>query len=692
MRNRVKYYRIVATFWITFLCLLGISDQSLGDISVPSIISNHAVFQRSEKTRIWGKGTQPSEQVKVSIGNITRETKVDQTGNWQVELDTTKLPEGPFELVIQGTNKLVIADVLIGEVWVCSGQSNMDRRMDLTENFEEEVKNSANNRLREFHVYSKTKDGLEPQDDCNGKWQIASPETTPSITAVGYYFAKEVIQTINKPVGLIHSSVPGTPVEEWMTPESVAKDASLIPTRDKILKEIAENPAKRQAYIAGTHEWEKKHSRTDQPTPDPTIYYGETISPAEWKTIQLPGKLVDQGLPDSGIFWLRKEIDFDAPINNQTWIDIITPGGYETIYWNQQQIVSIKPENMQVPTGARRYWVPKQHIRSGKNVIAIRLHSPMGSAGITGELKRFVAGPISLQGDWLARVQAEFPPIDAALAATYPENPKAPPAAPSRLYNGYIAPVAKSTIRGVLWYQGEANAARGFQYRTTFPGLISGWREKWGHEMPFYFCQLAPIQAKKPQPAESNQSEIRESQLMTLSLPKTGMAVLLDIGETNDIHPRNKKDVGLRLAKIALAKDYGQKIEYSGPIYQSMKIEGDKIRLKFNHIGSGLYAKPLPAEYKLKSTDETGLPLVRNSPNSELEGFSICGQDEKWVWADAKIEGDTIVVWSTSIKNPVAVRYAWADNPTCNLYNKDGLPASSFRTDDFKPKTINNRY
>ncbi|MGC4005069.1 MAG: sialate O-acetylesterase [Pirellulales bacterium] len=501
-QKRLKKSCFTRKIGLMMLVMSGVAQTARAAVTVPSIISNHAVFQKSEKTRIWGKGTQPNEVVKVSIGDVKQETKVDSAGNWLIELNTSKLGEGPFDLTIEAANKIVVSDVLLGDIWVCSGQSNMDRRMDLTENFEEEVKNSANNRLRHFHILSKSKDGLQPQDDCTGKWEIAGPETTPGFTAVGYYFAKQLIQTLDRPVGLVHGSVPGTPAEEWMTPESVDKDPNLTPTRDKVLAEIAGNPAKRQAYIDGTHQWESQYQRADQPTTDPAIYNGKQVDTSDWKKVTLPGKLSDAGLPDSGIVWLRKEITIDGPIGNSTWIDIINPGGYETIYWNEKQVVSIKPENMQVPTGARRYFVQKQYINEGKNVIAIRLHSPMGDAGITGDVKRFVAGPVSLQGEWLAKVQTAFPPLDPKILSTYPENPKAPQSATSRLFNGYIAPVVNSTIRGVIWYQGEANVVRGYQYRTTFPELIQGWRDKWGFEMPFYYCQLANISAKKNIPGD----------------------------------------------------------------------------------------------------------------------------------------------------------------------------------------------
>ena len=258
----------------------------------------------------------------------------------------------------------------------------------------------------------------------------------------------------------------------------------------------------------------------------------------------------------------------------------------------------------------------------------------------------------------------------------------------SLLFNAMIHPVLPYAIKGVIWYQGEGNTVRSWQYRTAFPLLITDWRAQWKQgDLPFYYCQLAPFEAKQSQPVENAWAELREAQSATLKLPKTGQAVLIDIGEANDIHPRNKKDVGERLAKIALAKDYGKDIPFSGPVYQSFKVEGGGIRLNFTHTDGGLVARPLPSTYDVQTLTGTTAPLVRNSPNSDLEGFAICGDDRKWVWADAKIEGDTILVCSAKVPAPIAVRYAWAGNPTCNLYNGAGLPASPFRTDDFPATT-----
>ena len=317
----------------------------------------------------------------------------------------------------------------------------------------------------------------------------------------------------------------------------------------------------------------------------------------------------------------------------------------------------------------------------------------MSPAKLTGGMK---AGTNSLDGEWLARAEYEFPALDAKALASAPK----PPASvlgemncPSSIFNGMIAPILPYAIRGVIWYQGENNCRRAYQYRTAFPLMISGWRKQWNQgDFPFYFCQLANHLGKKPTPDESTWAELRDAQSVALKLPNTGQAVLVDVGESADIHPRNKKDAGERLALIALAKDFGKSLPYSGPVFDSLKIEGHKAILTFRHTDGGLIAKPLAATYDVSSKANMTAPLVRNSPNSQLEGFAICGQDKQWVWADAKIEGDKVVVTSDKVAVPVAVRYAWADNPTCNLYNGANLPASPFRTDDFPAVTLDAKY
>ena len=276
---------------------------------------------------------------------------------------------------------------------------------------------------------------------------------------------------------------------------------------------------------------------------------------------------------------------------------------------------------------------------------------------------------------WMSREAIEadpdFKPIADRIVKPDANPPPKPgdPNVPTVLYNAMIRPLIPFAMRGAIWYQGESNAGRSYQYRKLFPALISDWRKNWGEgDFPFLFVQLANFMARKPDPSESGWAELREAQSMTLGVPKTGQAVIIDIGEERDIHPKNKQDVGRRLALAAGAVAYGKKIEYSGPVYESKTVEGGKVRLKFTHVGKGLGAK-----------------------GDKLTGFAVAGEDKKFAWADAKIDGNAVVVWSDKVPAPAALRYAWADNPECNLYNKEGIPASPFRTDDWPGVTINNK-
>ena len=340
-----------------------------------------------------------------------------------------------------------------------------------------------------------------------------------------------------------------------------------------------------------------------------------------------------------------------------------------------------------------------EDVKVGKNILAIRLYEPTRPAVFpadTGGPRAGSGGSIKLEGEWLAKTEYEFPAIPAEKLAAAPQPLVIPPSpihVASFLFNGMVRPIIPYAIRGVIWYQGEANTSRAYQYRTTFPLLISDWRKQWNQgDFPFYFCQLPIYRPKASMPGESGWAELREAQSLALKLPNVGQAVTIDVGETGNLHPRNKKDVGERLALIALAKDYGKAIPFSGPVYDSMKVESGKAILSFLHTDGGLTAKPLPETDVVSSLTNETATLVRNSPNSQLEGFAICGEDRNWIWSDAKIDGDNVIVWSDKVPSPLAVRYAWADNPTCNLTNGSGLPASPFRTDDFPPVTLKGRY
>ncbi|TSA37112.1 MAG: sialate O-acetylesterase [Verrucomicrobiaceae bacterium] len=486
---------------------------ALADVQLPSIISDHMVLKKGSKIPIWGKA-EPGEAVKVTLGDASAKATADSSGKWIASLDLSESKAGPFTLNIAGKNQIAVNDVLVGEVWLASGQSNMAFMLSAAIDAEKEIANSANPQIRQFRV--DRAEAAEPADNCKGAWAVAGPETTPTFSAVAYFFAKRLQKELGKPVGIINSSVGGTPCEAWTSPQAI-----------------------------------------------------DTVP----------------------------------------------------------------------------------HLKEARETA-------------------------------LNALKSAEPPADAKQAAKKKNG--RPHSEPSCLFNGMINPVIPYALSGAIWYQGEANATRSWQYRTAFPLMITDWRTQWKQgDFPFYFCQLANFDKNKlPELADSPWAELREAQTLALKLPNTGQAVLIDLGEKGDIHPRNKQPAGDRLAIIALANQYGRKIPFSGPVFQSKKVEGDKIRLKFSHTDGGLVAKPLPATINVATKSGKTEPLVRRSPNSELEGFAIRGDDKTWVWADAKIDGDSVVVWSDKVPKPVDVRYAWADYPVCNLYNKADLPACPFRTDE----------
>jgi sialate O-acetylesterase len=664
------------------------------DVRLPSIISEHMVLAKSESVPIWGEAD-ANEEVTITLDGKTARTRADSDGKWMVRLNLKESAAGPFQLVVQGKNEIRVPDVVVGVVWLASGQSNMEFSLKAASGGEDEIARPENPGLRQFRVEKAARS--QPACDCKGKWVIAGPKTAGDFTAVGYYFGKRLQETLKAPVGIINASWGGTFSEAWTSIDGINQVEDLKKAEQLRRKLLAEYPAKRKAFVTELDAWLHTTQREDKPTPHPELFAGEKVSPTEWTSVNFPGKIAGAGLPSSGAVWLRKEVDVpEAAVGHgeafKVLLGVVT--GFEQAYWNGTK-VSETPYSKYPGEGHVRYFeIPPDRVRVGTNTLAVRIYAPVAPPEIVTSSERFWAGPVSLVGRWFAKAEYEFPPLEAKVLATVPQAPPRPPSMEAgAIFNGVISPIIPYGIDGVIWYQGESNAGRAYDYRVAFPLLIKDWRQKWQQpELPFYFCQLPNARPKSAAPTESEWAELRESQSLALPLPATGQAVLIDLGESEDYHPRNKRDVGERLARLALAKQYQQSIAFSGPVFESMKVEGDKIRLKFRHVEGGLAARALPATYDVVGKLKKTAPLVRNSPESELEGFSICEADRRWVWADAKIEGDTVVVWSKKASHPIAVRYAWADNPTCNLENRAGLPASPFRTDDFPAITAKNHF
>jgi sialate O-acetylesterase len=456
---------------------------------------------------------------------------------------------------------------------------------------------------------------------------------------------------------------------------------------------VADYPAQKQNFVDAYAAWLRANGREDRLCPEPAQFAGEGLPAEGWDRIRLPGKIS----PATGVIWIRKNIEVsDAVLSNgqDFKVSLGRLEGFEQVYWNGAKVWETPYEKYPGEGYTRYFPIPKQLLRAGMNTIAVRIFAPSISPATVIDPDAFKAGPVSLAGDWLAKTEYAFPPVSPALLANVPKSPVRPPEVlASSIFNGIVNPLTSYGVAGVLWYQGESDAGRAYEYRTALQLLIEDWREKWKRsDLPFYICQLPGFGPKKSSPGESELSEVRESQLVASKLPNTAMAVLVDLGEAKDNHPRNKSDVAERLLRVVLAKEYGKKLVYSGPVYESMSVEKNQIRIRFRHTDGGLAARPVPAVYDVSTLLGQTAPLVRNSPQSQLEGFQICGEDRRWIWGDARIDGQSVVVWSSKVPEPIAVRYAWADNPTVNLFNGAGLPAAPFRTDDFPALTAKNHF
>jgi sialate O-acetylesterase len=688
-------------------------SSAYADVKLPRIISNHMVLQKSDKTAIWGWAA-PDEDVTVTLDTQTSATKADVDGKWKVKLDLSKTGQGPFELTVAGKNKIVVSDVLVGQVWVAGGQSNMELPLLGTLGSVEEIAHCANPLLRQYFVPHSEQ--AQPKDDsAGGTWVVAGPSVAGSgfYSAVAYYYAKKLQTELKVPVAIVQSTFGGTSIEQWISSEGFDPDPDLKAAKDASVQSWAAFVDARKKYPDLFNQWLDQTNRQDKSTANPADFAGMDIPTTDWTSIPLPGTVTGAGLPPAGTYWLRKDVTLTAAQTappNGKGLELVYLSGandYESIYWNGEKVVQYRPQDRTLPTlyTFRRFSIPPKMLKEGRNVLAIRLFSPIQAPEVNGNHTPhptgLEVGAPPLDGNWLAKAESSLPVLDAAGLAAVPVDPgiayKLVVAKnayeTTQLYNGMINPIIPYTTTGFIWYQGESNAGRAYQYRTTFQLLIKDWRAKWGlGDIPFYFCQLAAFDGASRIPADNAWAEVRESQSLALKLPNTGQAILIDIGEGN-IHPRDKKDVGDRLALIALANTYGKKISYSGPVYDSSKIENDKIRISFQHTDGGLVAKPLSEVGKPYYVDNPAkvVPPPRN-PKCELQGFAICGADHKYVWADAVIDGTTVVVSSPDVPQPVAVRYAWDGAPTCNLYNGADLPASPFRTDDFPLSTANAAY
>lgn len=508
----------------SFFCV----TASFAQVKLPAVFSNDMVLQSGKPVKIWGTAA-AGERVTVSFGKQKKQTKANETGNWQVVLNNLTASAEPASMVITASNNITIKNILVGEVWICSGQSNMDMTVAKEDRYwcgvfnEDEEVAAANYPLIRVFDTDFTPSAT-PQNNVTGKWETVSPQTIGHLSAVAYFFARAVQHKMKVPIGLITTAYGASTAEAWVREEALVKEAVCKPLVDSFKRKLEK-------------------------------YLTDTAAKIKYAAAQEKWKLAADSAKAAG----------------------------------------------------------KNPPRSPRNPDPVR---DQHNASV--------------------------------------------------LWNGMVKGLVPYSIRGALWYQGESNSPTAKIYRQIMETLITDWRQQWGQgNFPFLYVQLANIgKTYDSLPAKGGSEAVkREAQLLNLSIPNTAMAVAIDNADPtdmNNVHPKNKQEIGRRLALAALATTYNEKIVYSGPIYDKMEISGSSIKLYFNHTGSGLITK-----------------------GAGLKGFAIAGADKKFVWATAKIESNTVTVSSSGITNPVAVRYGWGNNPPTSLYNKENLPASPFRTDSF---------
>ncbi len=640
---------------ILFLCF---ALSTSAKIELPAIFTDNMVLQQQTDAPIWGKAT-PKKTIEIitSWDKKSYTITAGENGKWKTFL-RTPAAGGPYTISISDGKKIELKNVLIGEVWICSGQSNMEMPLagwGKVNNYKEEIEAANYVNIRLLQVDKKT--STTPKDDLsveNGGWQVCSPATIAGFSSTAYFFGRNLNQNLgNTPIGLINTSWGGTIAEAWTSAESLEN----MPDFREEIKNIKNTNIEKQQQVL--EEWDKQFESADSGIKNGTaIWAANNFNDSDWKTMNLPCMWEENGLPGlDGIVWFRKEISIRPDMQGKDLeLSIGVVDDNDITYFNGVQVGATIGYGID-----RKYRIPKKLVKEGKAIITIRVTDTGGGGGFDSPaqnmyIKSDNSGTISLASGWKYKVA-----VDTRNLAPKPKSLNDPNRV-SVLYNAMIHPIVPFAIKGAIWYQGEANAGRAYQYRELLPLMIRDWRKQWNQDFPFYLVQLASFMEIQKEPSQSGWAELREAQLQTLHLDNTGMAVTTDIGDAKDIHPKNKQDVGIRLALAARANTYKQNIVYSGPIYQSYQIEGNKIRISFSHTDKGLKGKN----------------------NETLKGFAITGSDHQFHWAEAVIDGNEIVVSSPKVAFPVAVRYAWANNPIGNLFNGAGLPASPFRTDDWK--------
>lgn len=632
------------------ILLFLIMPVTSAQLSVAKVFSDHMVLQRGIDIPVWGTADAAS-RITLELGDIRVETKTDQDKNWEVRLPRMEAG-GPYTLQIyesEHPERLIrFTDVLVGDVWLASGQSNMEFQVQQSNHAVKEIAGARYPGIRFFKVpHTKS---LRPETELtSGSWKVCDTSTVKDISAVAYFFARKIHTDQRIPVGIVQTTWGGTPVEAWTSREM------LLSSSISAGRVIADDSLTAQHFIKDSLDlirfWDivlNIKNETDKRIPKPGF------DDSDWPQLDMPKTFRDWGMPFyEGIVWLRKSIMVSSDmIGKDLTLNLGLPEMNYSLYFNGTPICSMvwnaNPSHV--------YTIPAELVNKGENIISVRMAVLWGGGGFNPPADSMYLTDgnkkIPLTGNWKYRKGLE-PDIPKIYNYQY---------FPTFLFNAMVNPLIPYGIKGFIWYQGEANDTAALHYRTLFPMMINDWRIRWKQGyLPFLYVQLPNFKAIQEDPSESDWAELREAQAMTLCLPHTGMVCTIDLGEADNIHPRNKQDVAKRLVLVANKVAYGESILASGPRFRDFSMEGSTIRIRFTETGSGLMIKD----------------------GKKLLGFAVAGKDQEFHWAEAKIVGDEVLLTCKEVEKPIAVRYAWADNPVCNLYNRDGLPAVPFRTDSW---------
>lgn len=642
-------------FFLFSSLLVGAGDVN-AKVTLPSVYSSNMVLQQKSKVKIWGKSDNPQKWVEVTTSWDKKKYRctVDADGNWNALLSTPSFG-GPFSIQIADGDQLVLDNILIGEVWFCSGQSNMEMPLEgwgHIQNYATEIQNAQFPNIRLLQVKQETSDQPKSNADVtmNG-WQPASPQTVPNFSATAYFFAREVYQKTGIPVGLIHSSWGGTIIEAWMSAKALGSFKEFSQSLTLLSSKTAKDDHARQVEL-----WNQLMDENDKGNQRKDLgWLAASVDTRSWQKIQLPSffdEKVYHGV--DGIVYFRKEVQIpDAWIGKPIQLSLGPVDDNDWTYVNGVKVGETQGYNVD-----RHYTIPASVVTGNKLTIAIKDYDGGGGGGIYGDAHKLKlvganGDSLSLAGEWAINLGVDFAKLPARPAATDGPN------RPTVLFNAMVNPFVDFKVRGAIWYQGESNADRADAYYKLLPAMIQDWRNHWQEkDMAFYIVQLANYMAKDATPQESNWAKIRDAQLQTSKLPNNGLAVIGDIGDEHDIHPKNKQEVGRRLALAALHDVYKKPGIYSGPKLKIGEVKGNSITLTFDPIGKQL--------------------VNRDAANTALKGFAIAGNDGKYYNANAVIKGNQVIIISDKVATPVSVRYGWANNPDLSLYNDGGLPASPF--------------